>query len=68
MARCKVVHEHEGYYQELDVETEDWAEVQAYAEVTKVENLLGWGRWKAAYRVADFDGVERVYFVDEEDA
>ena len=65
MARCKMVHETNGYYQELDVETGDWAEVQAYAETMKVEDLRGWGRWKAAYRVADYDGVERTYFVDE---
>jgi len=66
MTRCKMVHGHRGYYQEIDVETEDWNEVKSGAEVKRIESLRGWGRWNAAYLVADFDGVERVYFVEED--
>ena len=46
---------------------EDWAEVQANADhVEKIESLMGWGDYTAAYAV-QIDGGLLTYFVAEVD-
>jgi hypothetical protein len=63
---CIMVIERDGVYQ-IHPNTAPvlWDDVQALAEsVERIEGLLGWGRWTAAYRV-QWAGREQVYFVQE---
>ncbi len=50
---CIPVDDDRGFYQvDISAQPEPWTEILDIADsVRHIENLLGWGRWKTAYRV-----------------
>ena len=62
-----MVRERLGYYEMVpDAIVDDWGEVKAIAKTTtRIESLVGWGEYTAAYRLTDEYGNRYTYFVAE---
>ena len=64
-ANCvRVSRDDTGAIQITDEQESRWQDVLDVAEVELVEQLVGWGRWRALYRCTFEDGVTRLYAVD----